>query len=466
VNPFCRLCLLLVLLVLAPVCPAADRVEVDTLAGLYEAAAGNANAVRVKPGTYALGDYLTDEKLAELKRRYPREGRRPSRWLLRFSGSDNTFDFTGVTIEIDTALYAKLPFGYTRCILVDGDNNTLRGLKIRNTGSPELGSHGNTLSIFGRGNTLEDVQVHVSGSSPYGYGDLLGKGAKSLVRLRKQSGVLLSGEDHRLRRCKVFSRAFGHCFYIQSLGGVTRDILLEDCYAEGVTRTTNEMLAETDGPAFDVGFRSVNRNRDGRFIITAGYTKSLSEDGYRTYAGVGRVTFRNCTAVNTRAGFEVRNTREDEPQTVIEGCVSLGAERAYLIGSNVRVRDSRGDVVHGPLLYLRQGSKDADVELELIGGLPKTTVHALATIAGEDHRVRIFTEDPHRPLAALPIMFGFGIPSNAEMASEIGPARTVGVTLVNDVARLPVILSEDAEDCVTDSAGPVVDDEKTRRSRR
>lgn len=35
--------------------------------------------------------------------------------------------------------------------------------------------------------------------------------------------------------------------------------------------------------------------------------KSLSEDGFRTYGGAGSVTLVNCTAVNTRAGFEYRS---------------------------------------------------------------------------------------------------------------------------------------------------------------
>src|SRR3712207_9285436 len=65
-----------------------------------------------------------------------------------------------------------------------------------------------------------------------------------------------------------------------------------------------------------------------------------------------------------------------------------GCERGYLLGSNVVVRGSRGDVAYGPLLYLRP-SRNSDVELELTGKGSESTVHALATIAGTGHRVRL-----------------------------------------------------------------------------
>ncbi len=440
----------------------AEEKTVDNLADLYQVAQQSGNTVRIKPGVYALDSYLNDERIEELKQQFPDGPPRQPRWLLRISGNDNTFDFTGVSIEINTELYAKLPYGYTRCIFIDGNNNTIQGLTLRNTGPSDRGSNGNILSVFGNGNTLKEVNLYVSGSKPYGYGDLLGKGGPNLTGLQKQSGIMVTGENNTLKRCKVFSRAFGHCFYIQNHGGHNaKNILLEDCYAEGTTRTTNQMLSETEGLAYDLSFRSVYQNRDGRFMITPGYTKSLSEDGFRTYGGVGNVTLRNCIANHTRAGFEIGGTDDADTRTILEGCQALGTERGYLLGSNVLVRDSRGDILHGPLLYLR-GGVDADVELELIAGLPETTVHALATIAGKNHSVKLYTEDHHRPLPALPIMLGFGMPQHAEMSSPILPAETSGVTLINKIPRMPVIVSDDAENCDITSPGPVVKDAITQ----
>ena len=128
--------------------------------------------------------------------------------MIRFSGSDNRFELRDVVLEIETELYPKLPRGYTRCLFIPGNNNVIDGLTIRNTG-PNQGSNGNILSVFGNGNTLENVTLHVHGSKPYGYGDLLGKGGPNLVglaeaerhhgRRARQHAAALQGDQPRVR---------------------------------------------------------------------------------------------------------------------------------------------------------------------------------------------------------------------------------------------------------------------------
>jgi hypothetical protein len=366
-------------------------------------------------------------------------------------------------LEIETDLYAKLPRGYTRCLFIPGNNNVFDGLTIRNTGENK-GSNGNILSIFGDGNRLEKVTLHVHGSSPYGYGDLLGKGGPNLVGLAKQSGFMIAGRDNTLRRCKVLSRAFGHCFYIQKPEGVaaTDNIHIEDCYAEGVTRSTADMLRETSGPLFDLNYRTIAENRDGRFLVVSGYMKSLCEDGFRTYGGTGRITLVNCTAMNTRAGFEINGPDEGSEKTLIDGGTALGCERAYLIGGNTIVRNSRGDMKYGPLLYLR-GGRDSEIDLALCGAGSEYTVHALATIAGENHRVRLFTNESDRIAPAVPIMLGFGMPANAEMASPIRPTPAKNIRLINELDRFPVIRGAEASDCTVDTKGAVIVDDDAHK---
>jgi hypothetical protein len=190
--------------------------------------------------------------------------------------------------------------------------------------------------------------------------------------------------------------------------------------------------------------------------------KSLVEDGFRTYSGTGSVRLVNCTAINTRAGFEVTGPDEGDGRAVIDGGNVLGCERAYLIGSNVTVRRSRGDTKYGPLLYLR-GGRNADVELELTGEGSDYTVHALATIAGESHRVRLFTQERNRAAPSVPIMLGFSMPGNAEMASPIRPAAARNVRLINELERFTVLKSAEATDCTIETNGPVVTEEQTRQ---
>lgn len=436
--------------------------EIDSLEQLVTCAARSGDRARMKPGIYRLADYLTDERIAQLIQDFPAGAGRPSRWMIRFDGSDNHFDFRDVILEIDTTLYAKLPYGYLRCIFVSGHRNEIHGLTIRNSG-PQRGSNGNILSVFGDGNRLEDVTLHVSGSQPFGYGDLLGKGGPNLQPLEKQSGIMLAGRDNTLKRCRVISRAFGHCFYIQKPDGIiTGNICLEDCYAEGITRSTADMLRETDGPLAAHQFRTIAENRDGRYVVVTGYRKSLVEDGFRSYGGTGRLTLINCTAIHTRAGFEINGP--DDPalgRTLIEGGNALGCERAYLIGSNVTVRHSRGDIQYGPLLYLRGGSR-SDVELELTGAGSDYTVHCLATLAGDDHRVRLFTQERHRVSPAVPILLGFNMPEHAEMASPIRRATARKIELINELPRHPVIQSDDAQECRVASESPVISESVAR----
>jgi hypothetical protein len=383
--------------------------------------------------------------------------------MIRFSGSANRFEMRDVVLEIETELYPKLPRGYVRCLFVPGSNNVIDGLTIRNTG-PNQGSNGNILSVWGSNNRLENVTVYVHGSKPYGYGDLLGKGGPNLVGLQKQSGIMVAGRDHVVRRCRVISRAFGHCFYIQKPEGMTTDnIRIEDCYAEGVMRPTSEMLRETSGALAELNFRTIAENRDGRFLVVAGYMKSLVEDGFRTYGGTGRITLVNCTAVNTRAGFEIAGPDEGVEKTRVDGCTAAGCERAYLIGSNTVVRDSRGDTKYGPLLYLR-GGRGSDVELELTGEGSDFTVHALATIAGEGHRVRLFTREPAGRVApSVPIMLGFSMPTHAEMASPIRPEAATDVRLVNELDRFVVVRSNQSAECDVQTKGLVLDDADSRQ---
>lgn len=436
----------------------AAEIEVDSLDALARETAQSGREIRLKPGVYRMAEYLTPAVLAEIHAARKGLPGRPPVPMLVIRGDDNRIACEDATIEIDTSLYKKLPGGYLRSLIVAGKGNTITGLSIRHTG-PDQGSGGNTLSLAGERTTLENVTLHVHGSTPYGYGDLLGKGGPNLVGIKKQSGIQVLGSGSILRRCRVFSRAFGHCFYIQQGG----DIRLEDCYAEGVMRATDDMLRDTSGPAFDLGFKSVYQNRDGRHVITPGYMKSLVEDGFRTYGNAGRVTLVNCTAINTRAGFEIGAPDNAPQKTLIENCVARGCERGFLIGSQTVVRRSRGDIAHGPLLYLR-GGRDSDVDLELVGDGPRSLVHAVATIAGENHRVRLSAQLGERAIPALPILLGFGMPEHAEMASPIKPATTRGVTLINEIAAAPVIRSDTLVDSTLQTSGRDLSDTVLRAS--
>ena len=434
-------------------------VTVSNLTQLAEVAARSGQSVKLQPGVYRMADYLTEDVLKEIRAGVDRTQRRPPVPMFVFRGSSNRFDLREATIEIDTTLYRKLPQGgYTRCLIIAGSNNWFNGLTIRDTG-PNQGSGGNTVSVAGAGNTLENFTLHVRGSSPYGYGDLMGKGGPNLVSIQKQSGIQVLGNGSVLRRCRVFSRALGHCYYIQ----VGTDIRLEDCYAEGEMRPTSEMLRDTNGPAFNLGFKSVYENRDGRYLITPGYMKSLVEDGFRTYGNAGTVTLVNCTAINTRAGFEIGAPDNSPVKTLLQNCVARGCERAYLLGSHTIVRQCRGDAKYGPLLYLR-GGRDSDIELELAGDTSDFTVHELATIAGVNHRVRLFCEPYEMKFPKVPILLGYGMPNAAEMSSPIHPAGATNISLLNELPDVTVITSDMVSACDVKTPGRIIADKDAKKA--
>ena len=436
----------------APAAPAATAttttapIRIASLQALAEYAAQSGNTIIMRPGNYQMGDLFPPEVIA--RRREARQFQ-----LLTFSGSDNVFHLAGVTIEADTALRRALrPPMHNNEFVISGDNNTIDGLTLINTGGATSPA-GATLSIAGRGNTLRDCVFLIQGSSPYGYGDLFGKGGGPVISHSKQSGVHITGDSTTLIGCRLFMRSYGHGYFVQ--GGDNH--YFEDCLVEGQMRSTDDMLAETSGPAFDVQFRSAYRNRDGEERVTAGYMKSLAEDGFRTYSQARNLTFIHCVARYMRAGFELR-THEG---VRLEGCVAMGNERGFWVASQAVVEGCRGDARYGPLLFLE--GNGASVELELMATESEMTVHALATIHGADHEVTIAPHRGQERTRPLPILVGWTQPGAGEAMSPYSERPAQGLTLRNRTT-MPVVIGAQAEGCEIDSRGPVEEAEPSAAS--
>jgi len=207
----------------------------------------------------------------------------------------------------------------------------------------------------------------------------------------------------------------------------------EDCYVEGELRKTDDVLAETSGPAFDVNFRTWTANREGKYIVTPGYMKSLCEDGFRTYNQNKNISFKNCTAKNTRAGFELRTNGG----TRLENCTTIGTERAYWVGNDAIIKNSRGDANYGPLLFL-EGS-NVSVELEVLPNESDRIVHALATIQGSNNKVTLYSKKQRKQ--ELPILVGYTHPEHGESMSPYAQAPAVNLTLINKT-NMPVVIGK------------------------
>ncbi|WP_161634455.1 PA14 domain-containing protein, partial [Aquimarina pacifica] len=418
---------------------------ISSVTELAEAVSKSNQNIVMQAGVYDIGDYLTP---ANIDSKTPADAYN-RKAMLRFSGSNNTFDFTGVTINIPTSLLSYIGRGIE--FHLTGSNINLKGLTVTNTGNSLPANPGIALmTVTGDYITLENVTLNVAGSSPYGYGDLLGKGGTNLVGMKKHSGMIVEGLDCKFIGCSVYSKAFGHMIAVQ--GG--RNVYFQDCHVEAVTRTTDEMLAETSGLAYGVNFASVWPNYDGEKVITPGYTKSLSEDGYRAYGSgatgfnTAGITLVNCTAKNVRVGFAL----EYGGPMLIQNCEATGCEGGYNV-ADATIENSRGDAVNGPLLYL--SGNNSDVELALMPTLPTTTLHAIATIAGNNHNVTLTKWENQTRTQDHKILLGATRPTAVNPFSPLGTGSASGVTL-NNCTGMPIEVYSTVSSSVINTNGQVI----------
>lgn len=426
----------------------AKEIKINSLNELAKYATESGNTIIMEAGVYQMEDYLTSEVIQNTK---PDEIRRYA--MIKFSGNENIFDFTGVTIEVNTKLLSVFKARVSE-FYISGNNVHIKGLTVTDIGNHPTAKGGHSFTVAGNDVKIEKVTLNISGSSPYGYGDLLGKGDANLAPLQKHSGMCVEGLNNTIVDCAIYSKSFGHLFFVQ--GG--RNVLFENCYAEGVTRTTDEMLSETSGLAYKLGFAAVYKNYEGKKVMTPGYTKSLNECGFRMYGkgGVkgirtGAVTAINCKAKNTRIGFAFGKITDD---VLIKNCEAIGCEVGYNI-TGVKVENSRGDAVNGPLLYVKKGAV-SDIELTLISNNSKTTVHALAGIAGKNHRVTIKKEGDLSKGKQLPIKIGTKSPTANNGFSPLGTTPTSDIVLTN-LTGMPVELNAVSSSCKIITNGKVSD---------
>ncbi|MEP5338207.1 MAG: hypothetical protein ABJL44_01835 [Algibacter sp.] len=411
----------------------AKEIKINSLKELANYASKNDNVITMSPGVYQLTDYLSIN--AMINRHELKEFQ-----FITFSGNNNVFNLDGVEIIFDNALREALnPPLHSSEFLVSGINNTFNGFRIRYKG--EGNSRGGAaLEVGGKGNVIKNIELHVKGSFPYGYGDYLGKGKKSIVKHEKHSGILITGTNTKLYACKVFMKSLGHAFFIQ--GG--DNTYFKDCYAEGEIRTTDDMLTETSGPAFDNNFASIYKNYDGENKIPSNYMKSLNECGFRTYT-TGKVTAINCIAKNMRVGFALAKVS-------LKNCEAINCERGYYLNKAV-TKNCHGDAKYGPLIYL-VGDAPSKIDLTLMPGETNMNVHAVATICGKGHKISIKNFDKQERKKTIPIMLGYGMPSSGEISAIIPEKRAENIKIKNKTS-LPIVVSEKAKNSIVVTRGAV-----------
>ena len=423
----------------------AENIKISSLSDLAKYASQSGNTITLAPGVYKLTDFLIPEVLQE------RRANKHYQYIT-FSGSNNVFNLKGVEIELDTEIRTVLnPPIHSDEFLVTGSNNSFLGLTIRCVGQG-TSPGGTVLQVAGEANILKDMTLYVKGSYPYGYGDLFGKGKQkeTTIKHKKHSALLVTGNETKLYRCKIYNRSFGHCFFIQQN---PKNVYFEDCYAEGEMRSTDAVLAETSGPAFDVNFKTWTLNREGEYVVTPGYMKSLCEDGFRTYGVCENITFKNCIAKNTRGGFELRFNKAH-----LENCETIGTERGYWVGDDTVVKNCKGDANYGPLLFVEGSNVDVDLIVEPAES--DRVVHALATIQGANNTIVLKSETGKQRKSDLPILLGYTHPEHGEAMSPYSQALTTGLILINKTG-MPMKIGEDVKNSTIKTNGEILENKGT-----
>jgi hypothetical protein len=437
----------------------AEVITVDSLVALCDLAHSNNVSVKLKPGVYDLNDPALGQEL-DMKLY---EGDTPTRdypaaALILFSGNHSFYDLTGTEIRLDTKLHQA--FGKRKLfeVFVTGDDNIIEGLTVKDVGDHAPTGSAIMLTVMGDNNTIRKADLFIHGSYPYGYGHLLGKGANPIVTPRKHSSFLIAGENTKVLGCKVVTRAFGHGIVMQ--GAV--DTLIKDCYVEGELRTTDDMLKEKSGPAFDAGFKS--DYPPGKII--PGQIKCLSEDGIRTYPygslvgrSTERVTVVNCTIKNMRSG--VAFGAERGPSRVMNTTAIGCRERGFSIGSNGTIEGCKGDAKYGPLLtFLGRGTKNCVIDLELVNTVSDIEFPRLLEVNGSGHHITLRNYEGKKRSKLTPIVFGESDWGDIHLfrAPDSDPAKYSGAkncTLINETG-MPIILSELTENCTVVTDGKIL----------
>ncbi|GIZ09771.1 hypothetical protein [Flavobacterium sp. UMI-01] len=419
----------------------AKEIKIKSLQELAKYAKESGNTISMQPGVYRLTDYLNRVSINALRNNKEYQ-------YITFSGNNNVFNLKGVEIELDTKIRTALkPPIHSDEFLITGSHNTFEGLSIRCIGNG-ISPGGTLLQVAGEANVLKNISLYVAGSYPYGYGDLFGKGGhkETTIKHQKHSGLLVTGNNTKLYGCKVISRSFGHCFFIQKN---PKNVYFEDCYAEGEVRSTDAILEETSGPAFDVQFKTWTQNREGEYVVTPGYMKSLCEDGFRTYGKCENIAFKNCTAKNTRGGFELRFN-----SARLENCTTIGTERAYWIGDQTVMNNCKGDANYGPLLFVEGNNVDVTLTLEPTESDRK--VHSLMTVFGENNKVVLKAANGQKRNKELPILVGFTPPLHGESMSPYSEEKVVNLHLKNE-AGMPISIGTKAKKCTIETNGKILE---------
>ena len=304
--------------------------------------------VKLTPGTYTITEQDVVDRVYGA---YETIDTKTCYTLFKFSGNGSTYDFTDVTINVDAKVFKSVG-NYTFWeIRLHGNDNTLKNLTLIDVGTTADAPKktANNIVMDGKNNVVEGFDVQSTGSYPYGYGDIFGKGGGPIINHRKHSAILIRGESNTLRNTKLVHKAYGHCVFFQAANNPT----VEGCYIQGEMRTSDDMLTEegTGTIGDEKGFMTV-----WDYKLPPGFMVALCEAGIRAYnagitivdgdtisRGSSNVTVKNTTVKNTRTACTLVHATGTQH---IEGITSIGNENGFSIGKGQMI-NCKSDAAYG-----------------------------------------------------------------------------------------------------------------------
>ena len=444
---------------------AAEPVTVNSLEALLPYLAQDKVEVKLAPGTYT----VSAQDAAGGK--FGVQGfQDKTKTIFLFEGSNSTYDFTGVTINVETKVYSSLGRSDVYIIQVQGNKNVIKNLTLLDVGTTEEAPSWRATNVVmdGRENRIEGLTMTVMGAYPYGYGELFGKGGGSVIAHRKHCAVLVRGLSNHLLNANIDHHSYGHAIYMQAADKP----IIEGCTVVGRMRSTNSVLAEkgTGSDADQADFMTYFGYR-----VPRNYMISLGEEGIRAYSGgntyidgetfkrgASNVTVLNCTVKNMRGGVTLTHAKG---KRYVKGTTALGCSRGFAIGSG-DIIDCYADIQYGPALGVDyDGDAGMNAEITLLPHEGETVNGAgqVAYLIGNKHKVVLHNkiDDPDRKLVIQ--VGGKKRHIGGLDDKKIYAAR--GIHLNNE-SGFRVVLDKAARDCVVQSVGPVKDAGKKNEVKR
>lgn len=362
----------------------AETLTTESLDQLNDAITQSGKNIKMKAGEYNLKDI-------SLKKR-----------VITFSGSDNTIDLRGVSVQTTVGLVRHC------YILVTGNNNTILGGEfedIYSDGSGDVKDFGAynrdktrayglrgdaVMSIHGGDNTVKDIKLTVRGSWPYGYGSYYGIGARNTFGLNKRCGLVIKGKGNTIDGAELQMRAFGHGIYMQNEADKT---LIKNCLVEGRVRKTADLYDEKHKD--DLPHRSdyyfpnhddFKMDSPGKFPMPKNTVHSICEDGIRMYNDTGSIIVENCTVKKMRGGIRLYL---GGPAVVKKCNVQLCENTAYNLPKGGEVIESRGDFSFSPISDYRLNRNNTKAEWTILRSPQATGNHNIMDLLGNNHHITL-----------------------------------------------------------------------------